>query len=369
MIPINSFFYDFKNKIEELHGYEKERFVNIFWQKIYNMKVPLILRPDNEVIFLVRNRYEQINIIGDFNGWGEGETLQRINGTDIAYFIRTFPSKSAIEYKFKIGSNFFLDSLNNHKSTGYFGENSLLMMPHYKRNEELEYKEGATGELIDFIIHSKYLGYYKQINVYIPSEYDPSKKYDCLFFLDGENYLKYGNMVTILDNLIGQNKISPVLAFFIETKDYKNEFLFNNDHSRFFIEELIPNIIEKFNITEKRIIIGNDCSGIGIMNILAIQQGYDAILQSVPFSVFHQELKTLLQNGIKGISSSTIIIQKGKFEYPYNDSLKNEDYEILNFFESKFNIVDISVFQEGHCWNNWSNHIIEAIKKWDMILG
>lgn len=364
MISINSFFYDFKSKIEELYGYEKERFVNIFWQKIYNMSCPIISRTDKKVIFLVRNRYDQVKIVADFNGWNEGESLNRINETDISYLSKTFPAKAAIEYKYKIGNNYYLDSMNKNKSSGYFGENSLLLMPHYKRNEELDYIGGLSGELVDFIIQSKYLGYYKQINVYIPANYSNESKYDTLIFLDGENYLNYGNMVTILDNLIFKKSIKPVIAFFVETKNFKNEFLFNDNHARFFQEEFISFATEKFRLSNKKAIIGNDCAGIGILNILSKYPYFDAILQSVPLYAYKDEIFNIFSK--TNNCNSDIFIQNGDYEPPNTEEqIKNNSF-VLELLSSKFNSIYSNTFPEGHCWNNWSNHIIDAIKEWDL---
>ncbi len=55
-------------------------------------------------------------------------------------------------------------------------------------------------------------------SVYLPFQQSKTEKLPCIYVTDGYEYLhpKLGNMSTVLDNLIEDKEISPVIAVFID---------------------------------------------------------------------------------------------------------------------------------------------------------
>ncbi|MDD2714362.1 MAG: alpha/beta hydrolase-fold protein [Candidatus Wallbacteria bacterium] len=364
MLPINSFFFDFQKRIEELSGYEKERFVNIFWQKVSSMRCPLIFR--DEVIFLTRNRYENVELLGDINNWKPGShPMRKMTSTDITFLPVELPHDAAVEYKMIIGGNYTLDLLNPTKSRGQLGENSLLKMPYYHENEELNYQENPGGQLLDFVLKSKHLGYFSTVYVYLPNDFNPETRYDYLIFLDGHNYLQYGSIVTVLDNLFHRKKFHPCLAFFVESRDYTHEFSCNPDYPLFFFEELLPMLHEKFLLTSDRnnLVIGEAMAGIAVLQIFLSSSSFDAIVQSVPLGHLKDYFFHLFAE--KGRSLQRLILQSGTFETSINGvDIFRETRELSNLIKEAGNFKFIpQFFPEGHSWHNWSNHLIDAMMK------
>ena len=125
--------------------------------------------------------------------------------------------------------------------------------------------------------------------VYVPKQYDASKPACLVIFQDGERYL-YGAKWTpgmapniVFDNLINQGEIPVTIGLFINPGDVgpgmpywggtdNRSYEYDNVtdlYSRFLVEELIPEVKKKYNITDNpagRILVGHSSGGICAFN-------------------------------------------------------------------------------------------------------
>lgn len=130
------------------------------------------------------------------------------------------------------------------------------------------------GKLASMKIKSDILGNERYIGIYMPPGYDPEGA-PCalLIFLDGVAYVSkdFVPTPTILDNLLSENAIPPVIALFvdhvIDGQDQRMlELLCNEDFNRFLIDELLPQVREQYNLTDdpaRSVIIGSSAGGLG----------------------------------------------------------------------------------------------------------
>jgi enterochelin esterase family protein len=122
-------------------------------------------------------------------------------------------------------------------------------------------------------IKSDILGNVRYIGIYTPPGYDPEgAPYALLIFMDGIAYVSidFVPTPTILDNLLSENAIPPVIALFvdhvIDGQDRRMvELLCNKDFNRFLVDELLPQVRGQVNITNdpaETIIVGSSAGGL-----------------------------------------------------------------------------------------------------------
>ena len=74
----------------------------------------------------------------------------------------------------------------------------------------------GQGSLTNISFYSNSLSMNRNVQVYLPEEYNPqdSKRYPVVYFLHGAwgNYTSNPELIGILDNLIGDSTISPVIV-------------------------------------------------------------------------------------------------------------------------------------------------------------
>ena len=119
----------------------------------------------------------------------------------------------------------------------------------------------ADGTVTDDIrITSDVLGYDLQYRIYLPEGYDSRADHPVIFLTDGQNYIRRGDMPRILNRLISDGKIEPVIAVFVDARDPDNlelnrrrtQFFCNVDYLQFYTDELIPTLEKNYPVVENR---------------------------------------------------------------------------------------------------------------------
>ncbi len=113
-----------------------------------------------------------------------------------------------------------LDQLNPFIIYNGLGDMSKLAMQGYQRHPYLDkFKHGVKGgydKLQELVIPSGKLNYPHQVHVYLPPDYNNNNdKYPVIYFQDGRDYIEFAVVPHILNLLIEENKIEPVIAVFV----------------------------------------------------------------------------------------------------------------------------------------------------------
>src|SRR5690606_15653301 len=140
--------------------------------------------------------------------------------TDIWYLKTSFPKDARLDYKILInGSDWIVDPNNPHQQWSGVGggsPNSELRMPDWKPDPVMIPRENIVKGTLekDILFNSKTLGYQVTYSMYYPTNYNQETMYPVLYVTDGYEYLhdRMGNMKVILDNLIADGKIKPLLV-------------------------------------------------------------------------------------------------------------------------------------------------------------
>ncbi|MEN8228859.1 MAG: alpha/beta hydrolase-fold protein [Bacteroidota bacterium] len=115
-------------------------------------------------------------------------------------------------------------------------------------------KYDIDSRLDTFQISSDLLDNTRDIYVYLPADYENrDDKYPIIYLFDSFSYLNRVEVPNILDNLIYEGKLDPMIAVFIDNPSgtsRKNELPMNPVFKDFIISELIPLIKSKYRITD-----------------------------------------------------------------------------------------------------------------------
>jgi enterochelin esterase-like enzyme len=103
-------------------------------------------------------------------------------------------------------------------------------------------------------------------SIYVPAQYDAAKPTPFMIFLDGDVFLIDKLCVPVVfDNLIGKHDLPPLIGIFVDpgtlptVSDHAQnrvERIFEYDslsdrYSRFLVEELIPEVAKKYNLSKE----------------------------------------------------------------------------------------------------------------------
>lgn len=129
---------------------------------------------------------------------------------------------------------------------------SYVVMPHAE--EYFWVKENVDipkGDLKEYNYKSKNLDEEIRLRIYTPHEYKESNKpYKFLVLTDGDEYINVLSAKSVLDNLISDNKIPPIIVLFIDSTDTREEDLTCNDtYVNLIVSEFIPWFRENYNVS------------------------------------------------------------------------------------------------------------------------
>lgn len=364
---------------------QKTELAEAFYKKLQTSQYP-VFENDTTYILIYKGEKDSVGILGDMNNWNEINWMKKIEGTDLFYLKETAPADARLEYWLMFGKNsmWSLDPLNSYKALNGFGELSELTMPGYKRHpyfdEYLYGKKGSAENLKVHEIDSKSLGYPHTIHVYLPPEYNTQKKYSVLYLQDGIDYVEFAQVPTTLNQLIRDNKIEPLIAVFVtppnrlkpSTPNRMTEYGLNDNYVKFFAEELVRFIDKNYNTMndpKARLVAGDSFGGLISAYIPFVR--HDVFANGYSQSGYQSFNKDKLINLYKEKTNREIklFVDVGIFEEVVGASFLPK--EETNFLEANRRFKKVleekgydfvyKEYSEGHTWNNWKRHLIDAL--------
>lgn len=363
---------DFTTTIQKLYVSPEQT-----WNELKtNGKIPYTA--EDSVAFLYKGQATSVSWMGDFNGWGYDKKFKnagtKIPNTDIWILRTSLPKDARLDYKIMLnGNDWILDPDNaNQQWSGVGGgsPNSELRMPAWKQDPYTLEREGiAKGKVQrDILYNSPVLGYQIMYSVYLPNGYSTSKKYPVIYVTDGYEYLheRMGNMHTVLDNLIADKKIEPVVAVFVDHREPINrsnnkrmdELAMNSKYLAFFSDDLVPFIEATYSVSndpKERAILGTSMGGLtsayfaftkpGVFGMAGIQSPafwYKTEIYKVCDNPENPPVKIFLTTGVindaqDGARKMRDILEKNTCAYQYSET------------------------NQGHSWGNWRDTLDDIL--------
>lgn len=352
---------------------ERDEKMNSLWDSLKtNKQIPFVF--DDSVAFLYKGTASTVKWAGDFNGWNpnyEGYSGEKLAETDIWILKKTYPIDARLDYKIVKDGSWILDPANTYRQYSGFGPNSELRMPEWEFPEETILAEGVNrGTLSDNILIQSIpenLGYALNYKVYTPFGYNDLQNLPVIYVTDGHEYAdnRLGSMIIVLDNLIHQEIISPIIAVFIDPREPGNtsnnrrmtEYVENIGFANFVADELVPTIDANYKTNPSpanRAILGTSLGGwnsafFGLTRSDCFQ------LVGIHSPAFGEEIIQNYANvdklPLKIFMSTGVIFDTQTRAREMKTVLENKNYA-LHYIE----------VNEGHSWGNWRALIDEPLK-------
>jgi enterochelin esterase-like enzyme len=317
------------------------------------------IEQDTIAHFVYNSQAQSVSLAGDVSGWSPDSVLTNVSGSNFWYCTDYYPNDARLDYKFVINaSNWILDPNNPNTCTGGFGPNSELRMPGSIKPPEITFSNSiAHGVIIDTICQSSALGNSRKVKIYLPAGYPSGMTaYPVVLFHDGLEYVSLGNAKNILDYLIANQMMAPVIALFVPPVDRSPEYSGNRKDlfTSFIVNELIPTIDAKFKTSRdpsRRAMIGASDGG-NISLYIAMKHPEVFAKTGAQSSNVIPAISTTLASGPK--LDLTFYLDIGTYDIPV---LMPKVYNLKLILENKGYVNQFQEWHEGHSWGNWMEHL------------
>lgn len=351
---------------------ERETRMNNLWDSLkQNRQIPFTI--GDTALFLYKSNATEIRFAGDFNGWNPSTDdwkAKLLPNTSIWYLEKSFPSNARLDYKIVVNNNWILDPNNSYRQYSGFGPNSELRMPEWQFPEETILGENVQRgkleekQLIASSIQN--LGYEVAFKVYKPYGYENLTAMPVVYVTDGHEYAddRLGAMLIVLDNLIHEGKIEPVLAVFVDPRDPNSgnnrrmqEYSANSKFVNFLADELVPFIDENYNSIQqasKRMILGTSLGG-WCAAFTGLQRSDRFGLLGIHSPAFDQQILNAYQQSeplpLKIFMSTGTIFDTQERASAMKQIMDEKAYPLL--------YIEVN---EGHSWGNWRALLDEPLQ-------
>ena len=331
-----------------------------------------VLIEDSIVWLFYHGIAKRVAVPGDLNGWRTSpDSMTRIRGTDLWYISKVLDPRARFEYKLAIDSTWILDPLNPRTAAGGYGLNSEIRMPQYQHPAEVEYQESIEHGTLDTIffrskiLQREHLGF-----VYKPANYSSMKRrLPSLYVTDGGEYITLGNMLNVLDNLIAQKAIEPVVVIFLdprtdiersETSMRMRDYTMSDSFLTFLTKEVRPFILRRYRVRV-------EASRTGIMgaSLGGLIATYASFRYPRTFGLCAAQSPSYWWNDEAMIDSISSNKKKGIKIYVDSGTIKDalgSSRKMASVLEAKGYQYRYAEYPEGHNWVNWRARISHILK-------
>ena len=218
----------------------------------------------------------------------------------------------------------------------------------------------------DVRISSEVLGYDLQYRVYLPEGYEARTNHPVIFLTDGQYYISRGRMPKVLDRLIEDQEMEPVIAVFVDARDPDNlksnrrnaQFLCNVDYLEFYTGELIPTIEKNYPVLadrEGRTIMGLSFGGTNAACFGVLRPDiFSGIAMQSPAN--HPVENLLPAYEESPILPLRIFLSTGQ---PNDNTRANRRFRTI-LKDKGYDMKYVEV-REGHNWDNWEPLLDDAL--------
>ena len=318
---------------------------------------------DSTVYLLYRGKAGRVTVPSDLNGWNpSADSMTRVAGTDLFYLSKTLDQRARFEYKFYVDSTWILDPLNLQQAMGGHGPNSEVWMPLYSPPPEIEYRSTVPHGTVDTIsFESALLGRIHPVFIYKPPGYKGSRKsYPVIYVTDGGEYISLALMLNVLDNLIAENRLEPVVGIFVDprtdvrdpgTSRRMTDYAMSDTFVNALITELRPRLMNKYRLASdpaETAILGASLGG-----LIAT---YAAMTHPEVFGLCAAQSPSYWWNNDAVIHLAETTPRKPVRFYIDTGTIRDAEekaHRMSQVLESKGYRVMYGEYPEGHNWVNW----------------
>jgi enterochelin esterase-like enzyme len=324
-----------------------------------------------QATFLFRGPADAVSLRPMIAGFPGTHHFSALNGHDLWWLELSLPDGARLEYKLEVQrdhhAEWVNDPLNPITTTNPFGTNSVCRGYGYEVPDFARVHEGTPrGTFQDQWIPSR-LGGDRKLAMYLPAAFDAGRRFPLVFVHDGGDYLTYGSMALVLDNLIHGGVIPPVIAAFSWPGERLHEYAANPDHADFVVEEALPRIEQAYPVSERRVVMGASLGAVAALHTAWRHQGTftGLLLQSGTFAQTPgwgaaQALLGPVADLLHHLEPSRLpreaFISCGTYE-----RMIGENRYMAQRLEKAGLKVKYSESRDGHTWEAWRDRLSEGL--------
>ncbi len=207
-----------------------------------------------QVTFVFHGRARHVFLQHWIQALPQQQSLVRVPRTDLWYLTLDLPRNSRIEYKLGVDAGgghaqLIRDPLNDQLAHDPFGANSVVHTEGYAVPDWTQPDEHARPGTLELrAVPSRAFGGDREIEVYLPARYRPRRRYPLLVVHDGDDFLRFADLKTVLDNLIHRLEIAPLVCALTTSPDRLVEYANDERHASFVVDDLVPYMETGFSI-------------------------------------------------------------------------------------------------------------------------
>lgn len=332
----------------------------------------------SSVTFVYVGQADEVRLRHWIFGLPASRPLERVEGTDLWYFIAELPPGSRVEYKLEIvrgeDRTWILDPLNPFTARDPFGANSVCQAAGYEAPEwAREDPDARPGRLEEVHVRSRALGGRRSVVLYLPARMRPTREVPLVVAHDGLDYVRYASLKTVLDNLIHRLEIPQVIVALTQSPNRLAEYAASREHARFVTEELVPWVEKRFPLQRSpagRCLLGASFGGVASLSTAWYHPGFYGrlLLQSGSFAftdIGESERGPLFAPVVEFVNAfraapgrpvERVFLSCGVYE-----SLIYENRSLLPLLQGTGMEVRYVEARDGHNWENWRDRLREGL--------
>lgn len=330
------------------------------------------------VTFVWRGNASEVHLRHWIYGLPSSQPFRQLSGTDLWVLVFELPERSRMEYKLEIvrghEHQLVTDPLNEHFAKDPYGANSVVHATDYEPPDwALETSNTRQGTLEDLTIVSDVFGGPRPVQVYLPARYRATRRYPLLVVHDGEDYVRFADLKTVLDNLIHRLEISPMIVVLTQSPKRMQEYAHDEQHARFLTEEVVPLIEERYSCVGQpaaRGLLGASFGAVASLSTAWLNPGFygKLCLQSGSFAftdIGDHDRGPLFDAVVEfvnefreapGRPAEQVYLSCGTYE-----SLIYYNRSLVPLLQDTGMQVRYVESRDGHNWENWRDRLREAL--------
>jgi enterochelin esterase-like enzyme len=331
-----------------------------------------IVENQTRLVFLAKDRDGQTpRIVGDFNNWAMTQVgydvligkPTRIEGTAWSFLESTSYTNARLEYVLFYDKEAVPDPLNQHTVQAFAGPRSEVRMPFFVAQPEVdELGSAPTGEVIAESFQSRSLGGSRRLWYYLPPGYATATDtlYPVIYVLDGSNYVEKMDVPKVLDHLIANKTIPPVIAVFSEPADRQEEYSRSPKWRGFITNELVPAVDKRFRTfptPDHRVILGSSLAAYGAIDLAVTSPSVFGLCAALAPPV---QTATVVSNQAAAraaVVSIKFFVMGGVYDSMIDGARRL--HTTLDEYSAPVTYLEVS---EGHNTNTFRGHLDDALK-------
>lgn len=332
---------------------------------------PLVERGSRDGVscctFIYSGPAREVALAGVMNGFSpEKDFLSRVGGTNLFFISQEYPSDARLEYMLAVDGRMILDPSNPRTMAYGRGVNSEAAMPAYRTPPEIEPDtKSVKGATEEFLVESKQPGLGRNVTVYLPTGYaDGTERYPVLYLNDAFGALKFGRIVTILDNLIARKTVPPLIVVLVPSvKDRIAEYSMNPAFEGYFVNELVPAVDKRYRTLQSPAYRGIGGISAGATAALSLSIRNPDIFGKCMAQSTATRLIPLIQLARTGPARPlSVYFDVGSFESDFNGrDLVDSTRRLRDALRAHGCTVRYREVNEGHGWANWRARTRDAL--------